>query len=183
MAEICVIYLSEDAAIVERLVVLLRKHWSVWWAGDITHGDWEEVIRAEIPKSLAIVPVFSSHAKGGRKKILKDEMELAETAFIATGASLFPGSHIGAGAEVRINAVVQVNTLVQPGGVVPIGWVAVGNPAHIFSADKHDEIWAIQKGLDFGGTVYGVSNDVSMRDLMHGQSIYYGAHVDDVVIG
>lgn len=79
MADICVIYLSEDEAIVERLVVLLRKHWSVWWARDIAHGDWEEALRAEIPKSLAIVPVLSGHVKGGRKRILKDEMELAET--------------------------------------------------------------------------------------------------------
>src|SRR3954462_3742016 len=79
MAEICVIYLSEDEAIVKRLVVLLRKHWSVWWARDIAHGDWEEAIRAEIPKSLAIVPVLSGHVKDGRKRILKDEMELAET--------------------------------------------------------------------------------------------------------
>lgn len=103
-------------------------------------------------------------------------------AFIATGASLFPGSRIGAGAEVRINAVVQVNTVIEPGVVVPIGWVAVGNPAQILSADKHDEIWAIQKELDFCGTVYGVDNDVSMRDLMHGQSAHYGFHADDIVI-
>lgn len=79
MADICVIYLSEDEAIVGRLVVLLRKHWSVWWARDIDHGDWEEALRTEIPKSLAIVPVLSAHVKGGRKRILKDEMELAET--------------------------------------------------------------------------------------------------------
>lgn len=78
MAEICVIYLSEDEAVVERLVALLRKHWSVWWARDIAHGDWEEFLRAEIPKSLAIVPVLSGHAKGLRKKILKDEMGLAD---------------------------------------------------------------------------------------------------------
>lgn len=79
MAEICVIYLSEDESVVERLVLLLRKHWSVWWARDITHGDWEEALRDEIPKSLCIVPVLSGYAKGRRKRILKDEMELAET--------------------------------------------------------------------------------------------------------
>lgn len=79
MAEICVVYLSEDEAIVGRLVALLLKHWSVWWAHDIAHGDWEEVVRAEIRKSVAIVPVLSGHVKGERKKILKDEMHLAET--------------------------------------------------------------------------------------------------------
>lgn len=78
MAEICVVYLSEDEAIVERLVALLRKHWDVWWARDIAHGDWEEAVRAEIPKSLALVPVLSRHAKGERKTILKDEMRFAK---------------------------------------------------------------------------------------------------------
>lgn len=78
MAEICVVYLSEDGPIVERLVALLRKHWDVWWARDITHGDWEDAVRSEIPKASAIVPVLSQHATGGRMTILKDEMRFAK---------------------------------------------------------------------------------------------------------
>jgi carbonic anhydrase/acetyltransferase-like protein (isoleucine patch superfamily) len=99
--------------------------------------------------------------------------------FIATGAALFPGSVIGAGAEVRIHGVVQVNTVVAPGAVVPIGWVAVGNPATILSPDRHEEIWAIQRELDFPGTVYGIGRDVPMRELMRRQSNYYAAHSTD----
>jgi queuine/archaeosine tRNA-ribosyltransferase len=79
MADICIAYLSEDEPHVEQLVTLLRQHWSVWWAGDIVHGDWEEQVRAEIPKSSAFVPVLSKHAKGGRKVIIKDEMRIAKT--------------------------------------------------------------------------------------------------------
>jgi len=100
-------------------------------------------------------------------------------AFIATGASLFPGSHIEAGAEVRINGVVQINTRLRGGDVVPIGWVAVGNPAQLFSPDRHDEIWAIQSELDFTGTVYGTAAGTSMREIMREQSEFYGAHRDD----
>ncbi|WP_275006274.1 gamma carbonic anhydrase family protein [Promicromonospora iranensis] len=99
--------------------------------------------------------------------------------FIATGAALFPGSVIGTGAEVRIHGVVQVNTVVAPGAVVPIGWVAVGDPATILPPDRHEEIWAIQRELDFPGTVYGVGRDVSMRELMRRQSDYYAAHSTD----
>ena len=102
-----------------------------------------------------------------------------DEAFIATGASLFPGSRIGHGAEVRINAVVQVNTVVAPGTVVPIGWVAVGDPAQLFAPDRHDEIWAVQRTLDFSGTVYGVERGTSMRDIMRAQSEFYGEHADD----
>jgi carbonic anhydrase/acetyltransferase-like protein (isoleucine patch superfamily) len=106
-----------------------------------------------------------------------------DEAFVATGAALFPGSVIGAGAEVRIHGVVQVNTVVAPGAVVPIGWVAVGNPATILPPDRHEEIWAIQRELDFPGTVYGVGRDVSMRELIRRQSDYYGAHRDDEPVG
>lgn len=86
MAEICVIYLSEDEAIVGQLVTLLKKHWDVWWAHDIAHGDWEEAVRSEIDKSTAIVAVLSQHAKGKCKMIIKDEMRYAEK----TGKKIFP---------------------------------------------------------------------------------------------
>ena len=83
-------------------------------------------------------------------------VEVAEDAFIATGASLFPGATVGARAEVRINGVVHVNSSLPEDGLVPIGWVAVGDPAEVLSPDRHDEIWAIQERLDFPGTVFGV---------------------------
>ncbi|HEV7949472.1 MAG TPA: gamma carbonic anhydrase family protein, partial [Glaciihabitans sp.] len=68
------------------------------------------------------------------------------------------------------------------GEVVPIGWVAVGDPAQLFSPEKHDEIWAVQKGLGFVGTVYGVPPGTSMRELMQQQSDSYGAHRDDRIL-
>ncbi|HBH78891.1 MAG TPA: hypothetical protein DDY39_03600, partial [Nitrospira sp.] len=78
MHEICVIYLSEDEFLIERLVSLLRKQWNVWWAKDIAHGDWEEAVREAILKSSAVVPVLSAYARGERKTILKDEMRFAK---------------------------------------------------------------------------------------------------------
>ncbi|SMQ68526.1 gamma carbonic anhydrase family protein [Agreia sp. VKM Ac-1783] len=101
-------------------------------------------------------------------------------AFLATGASVFPGAVVGEGAEVRINAVVQVNTRLAAGAVVPISWVAVGDPAQLFSPDRHDEIWAVQRTLDFVGTVYGAGADATMKNIMRSQSEFYGAHRADV---
>lgn len=86
MADICVIYLTEDEVIVSQLVTLLKKNWDVWWAQDIAHGDWEEAVRSEIGKSTAIVAVLSQHAKGKRKTIIKDEMRYAEK----MGKKIFP---------------------------------------------------------------------------------------------
>jgi gamma-carbonic anhydrase len=89
--------------------------------------------------------------------------------FIATGVSMFPGSRAGAGCELRINSVVHVNSILEPGTVVPIGWIAAGQPAQLFSPDRHNELWAVQEPLDFPGTVYGVPRGTSMREIMRRQ--------------
>lgn len=79
-----------------------------------------------------------------------------DEAFLATGVTIFHGARIGARAEVRIRGVVHVNSVLPADAVLPIGWIAVGNPARQFPPSAHDEIWAIQRTLDFPGTVYGV---------------------------
>jgi carbonic anhydrase/acetyltransferase-like protein (isoleucine patch superfamily) len=99
--------------------------------------------------------------------------------FIATGAALFPGSVAGAGAELRINSVLHINSHLDAGAVLPIGWIAAGNPAQLFSPDRHDELWQVQQELDFPGTVYGVPRGTPLREIMARQSQYFGAHQDD----
>jgi carbonic anhydrase/acetyltransferase-like protein (isoleucine patch superfamily) len=99
--------------------------------------------------------------------------------FLATGSSLFPGSRLGRDAEVRINGVVHANTVLGDGALVPIGWVAVGDPAQVFAPGDHEEIWRIQAGLDFPGTVYGVSREASARERMERQTAWFAAHRDD----
>jgi hypothetical protein len=47
----------------------------------------------------------------------------------------------------------------EPGACVPIGWIAVGDPARVLPPDQHDEIWAIQKPLNFPQWVYGFDRD------------------------
>ncbi|WP_416068308.1 gamma carbonic anhydrase family protein [Rhizobium sp. ZK1] len=84
--------------------------------------------------------------------------------FVATGAAVFHGAQIGRGSEVRINGTVHLRTRLEPGSTVPIGWVAVGDPAEMLSSDQHEAIWALQKTLDFPGFVYGV--DRSSPDVM-----------------
>ena len=106
---------------------------------------------------------------------------VGKACFIATGASLFPGAHLGDGVEVRIRGVVQVNSWLDDGAIVPIHWIAVGSPAKILPPDHHNEIWAIQRDLDFAGTVYGVERGTPMEELMRQQSAWYEAHDGDEV--
>lgn len=102
--------------------------------------------------------------------------------FLATGVALFPGCVVGAGSEVRVHGVVHVNTVLPPGATVPIGWVAVGDPATILPPDQHEQIWAVQESLDFPGTVYGVTRGTPATKLMSQQANWFAAHLDDRLI-
>jgi carbonic anhydrase/acetyltransferase-like protein (isoleucine patch superfamily) len=74
---------------------------------------------------------------------LKDEV------FVATGAAVFHGAILEARSEVRVNGVVHLKTRLPEEATVPIGWVAVGDPASILPPDQHDAIWNIQEPLNF----------------------------------
>lgn len=108
--------------------------------------------------------------------------DVAAGCFLATGTAVFPGAVLGAGSEVRINAVVHVNTVLPAGTTVPIGWVAVGDPAEVLPPDRHEDIWAIQRGLDFPQTVYGVPRGTAPAELMRRQVAWFGAHRDDLLL-
>jgi gamma-carbonic anhydrase len=147
--------------------------------GEISVGARTVVMENALVRARAAHPVTigddvlvgpHAHVNGAR---------VANGCFLATGAGLFPGSVIGAGTEVRIRGVVQVNTVLPAGTTVPIGWVAVGDPPSILPPDKHDEIWAVQQGLNFPGTVYGVDRGTGMTEIMTRQSAWFAAHMDD----
>jgi carbonic anhydrase/acetyltransferase-like protein (isoleucine patch superfamily) len=100
--------------------------------------------------------------------------------FLATGCAVFHGSHIGAGAEVRVNGVVHLKTRLAAGATVPIGWVAVGDPAQLFPASEHDAIWAVQEPLNFPLTVYGFErSEASMIKITQRLSQTFSSHLGD----
>jgi len=84
---------------------------------------------------------------------------IEDEVFIATGAAIFHAAHLGKGSEIRVNAVVHLKTHLPAGATVPIGWIAVGDPASILPPDQHERIWAIQQPLNFPLTVYGFERE------------------------
>jgi len=98
---------------------------------------------------------------------------IGDEVFLATGTRIFNGARIGERSEVRINAVVHLRTTLPAETVVPIGWVAVGEPLVILPPERHAEIWAAQRELDFPGYVFGLDRETP--DLMVQLTERYGS--------
>ncbi len=106
---------------------------------------------------------------------------IEDEVFIATGAAIFHSAHLGKGSEIRINAVVHLESHVPAGETVPIGWVAVGNPAQVLPPNEHERIWEIQKALNFPLTVYGLDRaEATMDKITRRLSDALGTHASDV---
>jgi len=110
---------------------------------------------------------------------------VGDDVFLATGTRVFNGATLGARAEVRINGVVHLRTALPADSCVPIGSVAVGDPARLFPPGEHEEIWAVQRELDFPGYVFGLPRAGAGETIMPEVSRRYaralGRHRDDQV--
>jgi carbonic anhydrase/acetyltransferase-like protein (isoleucine patch superfamily) len=111
---------------------------------------------------------------------------IEDEAFLATGVAIFHGARIGKQAEVRINGVVHVNSVLPAKAMVPIGWVAVGNPAQVLPPNEHERIWTIQERLNFPFTVYGVERSpdgsVDMKEITRRLAESLAEHRHDQII-
>jgi carbonic anhydrase/acetyltransferase-like protein (isoleucine patch superfamily) len=94
--------------------------------------------------------------------------------FLATGSRVFNGARISTRSEVRIGGIVHLRTVLPADTTVPIGWVAVGDPARVLPPDQHDQIWAIQRELDFPGYVFGLDRPPDGESIMPGISERFG---------
>jgi carbonic anhydrase/acetyltransferase-like protein (isoleucine patch superfamily) len=108
---------------------------------------------------------------------------LEDEVFIATGAAVFHAARLGKGSEVRINGVVHIKTHLAAGETVPIGWIAVGNPAQVLPPGEHERIWHIQKLLDFPLTVYGIERgEATTGKITHRLAENLHSHASDEVM-
>ena len=156
--------------------ILTAEDGGIWIGDDVVIME-NALVRARSRHSVAVgnAVLIGPHAHVNGSTV-EDEV------FIATGASLFPGSVAGTGSELRINSVLHVNSKLSPETIVPIGWIAAGDPAELFSPDQHEALWRVQADLDFPNTVYGVPRGTPMRTIMARQAEFYGAHRDDQII-
>lgn len=112
---------------------------------------------------------------------------IEDAVFVATGAMVFNGVHMGAASSVALGGAVHIGCRLDPGTRVPIGWVAVGDPAELHPPDHVD---AIRDGLeDQGGFlpyVFGTDPTLDRPEAMHAALTRYtrglGRHRTDRII-
>jgi carbonic anhydrase/acetyltransferase-like protein (isoleucine patch superfamily) len=91
--------------------------------------------------------------------------------FLATGVKIYQGARVGRRTEVRIDGIVHVRSVLPPNSLVPIKWLAVGDPAQMFPPNKHEEINAILAKRNFPEEVYGLERqsgsgvDMDMKEV------------------
>lgn len=128
---------------------------------------------------------MGSHVLTGPRAYLTG-CTVEDNVFLATGTSVFNGARIGAASEVRVNGVVHLRTRVPPGTTVPIGWIAVGDPAQLFPPQEHERLWPVQRELDFPGYVFGLpraaEGESTMPELTRRYGRALGQHRDDRVL-
>jgi carbonic anhydrase/acetyltransferase-like protein (isoleucine patch superfamily) len=93
---------------------------------------------------------------------------IADEVFIATGGKVFNGAHMGRGSSVALGGAVHIGCIVPPLTRIPIGWVAVGDPARMYPPG---EVEPIRAGLnEVGGGflpfVFGVEDAGDRREQM-----------------
>lgn len=144
-----------DVAVGERARVLFGAVLTAE-GGPVTVGAHSIVMEGAVLRGTPRHPCrVGEHVLVGPRAYLTG-CRIGSAAFLATGSAVFNGAVVESGAEVRINGVVHLRTRVPGGETVPIGWVAVGDPARLFPPERHEEIWKIQRELDFPGTVFGM---------------------------
>ncbi|GAA1940017.1 hypothetical protein GCM10009775_34960 [Microbacterium aoyamense] len=140
--------------------------------GAITLGENVIVMENALIRATATNPVhIGDHVLVGPMASISGAV-IEEEVFLATGTRIFNGARIGERSEVRINAVVHLRTTLPPESTVPIGWIAVGDPVQLLPPDRHEEIWAAQRELDFPGYVFGLDHETP--DLMVQLTERYG---------
>src|SRR5258707_11150385 len=93
---------------------------------------------------------------------------IADEVFIATGAMVFNGAHMGRASSVALGGAGHIRRGVPPPTRIPIGWVAVGDPARMYPPGEAEPIRAglAEVGGGFLPFVFGVDDAGDRREQM-----------------
>lgn len=110
--------------------------------------------------------------------------EIADEVFVATGAMIFNGARMGRASSVAVGGTVHIGCQVGDEERIPIGWIAVGDPARHYPPDAVDPVRA--RLAEHGGFlpyVFGVADTGDRGELMRAAMQRYArslaGHRDD----
>jgi carbonic anhydrase/acetyltransferase-like protein (isoleucine patch superfamily) len=92
---------------------------------------------------------------------------VGDEVFIATGAMVFNGAQMGRASSVALGGAVHIGCVVPPRTRIPIGWVAVGDPARLYPPDQAEDIRAgLEEAGGFLPFVFGTSPAADRSEQM-----------------
>jgi carbonic anhydrase/acetyltransferase-like protein (isoleucine patch superfamily) len=93
---------------------------------------------------------------------------IADEVFIATAARVFNGAQMGRASSVALGGTVHIGCVVPPLARIPIGWVAVGEPARMYPPGEAEEIRAGIAEISGGFLpfVFGIDEVADRREQM-----------------
>jgi len=93
---------------------------------------------------------------------------IADEVFIAASAMVLNGAHLGRAASVAAGAVVHLGAIVAPEARIPVGWVAVGDPARIYPPGEAEAIQAAlaETGWSFLPFIFGLDDAGGRREQL-----------------
>ncbi len=154
--------------------------------GPVVVGPQSVIMENAVIRGTARHPVhLGAHVLVGPRAYLTG-CTIDDDVFLATGATVFNGAHLGARTEVRINGIVHLKSYLPPDSLVPIGWVAVGNPAQVLPPEDHVKIWAIPEPLTVPREVFGLERapqgETIMPELTRRYTRYLARHREDRIL-
>jgi carbonic anhydrase/acetyltransferase-like protein (isoleucine patch superfamily) len=107
--------------------------------------------------------------------------------FIATGAVVLNHSVVEEGSLVAVHAIVHIGTHLARGTVVPMGHIAIGDPARISPPTEALDVHAAIAQLGFTNVVFGfdsssMTNAEATAEICERYSRALARHADDAVV-
>jgi carbonic anhydrase/acetyltransferase-like protein (isoleucine patch superfamily) len=102
---------------------------------------------------------------------------VADEVFIAVGAMVLNGAHLGRAASIGAGAVVHLGAIVAPHARIPVGWVAVGDPARSYPPGEAEpiQVGLAEAGPAFLHYVLGVDDAGGRREQLQAALARYTA--------
>jgi carbonic anhydrase/acetyltransferase-like protein (isoleucine patch superfamily) len=107
--------------------------------------------------------------------------------FLATASTLLNGAFLGRGSTAALRATAHVGSRCPPGTLIPIGYIAFGDPARILPPEAAPEVLHLLGQLGFTRTVFGfdsahMPNAEATRELCRRYARSLRAHRDDRIV-